>query len=136
MSIPPKHLAEDTSASVSPHPYSDATLILPTDRRPPKWLVLFNPKVGIPLAILIVLASIPLAIRSWRISSLPQIEKPFDVEAFYVTRCREPLDIRFTSLARQADQRSRTGSTPASNLRNRGRGKFSRDGGFPRCLQV
>lgn len=82
MSIPPEHSAEDSSASASSHPYSAAPPILPTDRRPSKWLILFKPKVGIPLAILIVLASIPLAIRSWRISSLPQIDEPFDVEAF------------------------------------------------------
>tara|TARA_R110002072_G_scaffold13481_2_gene56862 strand:+ start:56974 stop:58512 length:1539 start_codon:yes stop_codon:yes gene_type:complete len=82
MSIPPGHPAEDSPASASSHPYSDASPVLPTDRRLPKWLILFKPKVGIPLAILIVLVSIPLAIRNWRISSLPQIDEPFDIEAF------------------------------------------------------
>ena len=37
---------------------------------------------AITLAILIVLAAISLAIRCWRISSLPQIDEPFDIEAF------------------------------------------------------
>lgn len=54
----------------------------PIDGKPPRWLILFRPKVGVPLAILIVLATIPLAIRSWRISSLPPIDEPFDVDAF------------------------------------------------------
>jgi hypothetical protein len=47
-----------------------------------RWLVLLKPKVGIPLAILIVFAAVPLGIRSWRISSIPPIDEPFDVEAF------------------------------------------------------
>jgi hypothetical protein len=50
--------------------------------RRPWWLILLRPKVGIPLAILLVAVSIPLAYRSWRISSLPPIDEPFDVEAF------------------------------------------------------
>lgn len=82
MSIPSKRLTDDSSANASTHPHSGKSPVLPTDRRPPRWLLLFKPKVGIPLAILIVLASIPLAVRSWRISSLPHIDEPFDVEAF------------------------------------------------------
>ena len=46
------------------------------------WLTLFKPKVGIPLAILIVLAAIPLVVRGWRIASLPPTDEPFDVDAF------------------------------------------------------
>lgn len=61
---------------------TDASPELSSERRTPWWLTLFKPKVGISLAILIVLASIPLAYRSWRISSLPPIDEPFDVEAF------------------------------------------------------
>ncbi len=61
---------------------TDASPALSTDRRVPWWLTLLKPKVGIPLAILLVLAAIPLAYRSWRISSLPPIDEPFDVEAF------------------------------------------------------
>jgi hypothetical protein len=82
MSIAKPPSSEDSSPDAIVNPKTDASSILPTDRRPPKWLILFKPKVGIPLAILLVLATIPLAYRSWRISSLPQIDEPFDVEAF------------------------------------------------------
>lgn len=82
MSNPQQPSPEDSSADADTHPHSDAQPPRSTNRRPPRWLILFKPKVGIPLAILIVLASIPLAIRSWRISSLPPIDEPFDVEAF------------------------------------------------------
>jgi hypothetical protein len=63
-------------------PKTDTSPVLSGDRRAPWWLVLLKPKVGIPLAVFLVLAAIPLGIRSWRISSLPHIDEPFDVEAF------------------------------------------------------
>jgi len=84
MSIPqqstPNNATSKTKAGATSA--ADKSPELSTERRTPWWLTLFKPKVGIPLAILIVLASIPLAIRSWRISSLPHIDEPFDVEAF------------------------------------------------------
>lgn len=52
------------------------------DRRSSRWLLLSKPKLGISIAILLVLTMIPPAIRHWRISSLPPIDQPFDIEAF------------------------------------------------------
>jgi hypothetical protein len=52
------------------------------NRGTPRWLVFLKPKVGIPLAILIMLTAIPLGYRSARIASLPPVDEPFDVEAF------------------------------------------------------
>ena len=71
----PEHVSSDDSQK------SKDAAALP-NRSSPRWLVFLKPKVGIPLAILLVLVSIPLAYRSWRISSLPPIDEPFDVKAF------------------------------------------------------
>ena len=71
----PEHESSDESQK------SKDAAALP-NRSSPRWLVFLKPKVGIPLAIMIVLVSIPLGIRSWRLSSLPPIDEPFDVEAF------------------------------------------------------
>jgi len=71
----PEHESSDESQN------SNDAAALP-NRRAPRWLVFLKPKVGIPLAIFLVLVSIPLAYRSWRISSLPPIDEPFDVKAF------------------------------------------------------
>jgi hypothetical protein len=84
MSIPQQSTPSDATSKTKAGATSaaDESPKPSTERRAPWWLTLFKPKVGIPLAILIVLASIPLAIRSWRMSSLPHIDEPFDVEAF------------------------------------------------------
>ncbi|MFT5328156.1 MAG: hypothetical protein ACI8P0_006068 [Planctomycetaceae bacterium] len=79
MSQQPQPSAEHVSSGESQK--SNDVAALP-NRRTPRWLVFLKPKVGIPLAILLVLVAIPLAIRSWRITSLPPIDEPFDVEAF------------------------------------------------------
>ena len=82
MSSEQKPSLENSSADTNAHQEPATSSPQSIDRRPPRWLILFKPKVGISLAIFLVLAAIPLAIRSWRISSLPQIEKPFDIEEF------------------------------------------------------
>ena len=82
MSTPHLPSQEDSSVYSNSDQQSHARPILSSEHRPPKWLILFKPKVGIPLAILLMLAAIPLAIRNWRISNIPQIDEPFDVEAF------------------------------------------------------
>lgn len=95
--------------SLSPGKDSPSPETSSPERGKSRWLILFKPKVGIPLAILFVLAMIPLAYRSWRISSLPPIDEPFDVEAFCAetipdeenafVEYREALDLFVTDTA-------------------------------------
>lgn len=78
MNQPP---SENKSSAADDSSFPTTTTVSP-DRRAPRWLIFFRPKVGIPLAILLMLAAIPLGYRSARIASLPPIDEPFDVEAF------------------------------------------------------
>ncbi|MDA0919229.1 MAG: hypothetical protein O2945_09175 [Planctomycetota bacterium] len=82
MSNPQQPMPEDPSADADTHPHSEAQRPRSTNRRPSRWLILFKPKVGIPLAILIVLATIFWKCIDSHLSSIPPVDAPFDIDAF------------------------------------------------------
>lgn len=54
----------------------------PAEARPSRWLWWLQPKVALPLTLFVLLVLSPFLYRAYRIAEVPDIDEPFDLEAF------------------------------------------------------